>query len=52
MGGKGVNAIIEEMNRFHYREVGHPLLSKEITYEAKKKSLSYLMFLKKNEMDR
>ncbi|CAB9512358.1 hypothetical protein SEMRO_532_G161430.1 [Seminavis robusta] len=46
-GEPGAEAVIKEMKQLHDREVGQPVKAALLTPEEKRKSLEYLMFLKK-----
>ena len=47
-GQQGVDAVVEEMRQFHYREIVSPINPTEITPEVRARALGYLMFLKQN----
>jgi Reverse transcriptase (RNA-dependent DNA polymerase) len=45
-GEAGVEAVLQELQQLHNRKVIRPVLSSSLTYQEKKASLAYLMFLK------
>jgi hypothetical protein len=51
-GEAGAEAIVKEMKQLHDRSVIQPRLASMLTRDEKKKSLNYLMFLKKKRCGR